>query len=126
MTMNYPNYVRYQMPRYERPHADLIQNISPVVVVEQKQLRGNSRSTVGTYMDIHPLIRLLFSRIGKPSIGSATDFSSQSSFGKCPECNGYGEVVRPDVDKLIDVNKSLREYAVQFKPLSPSGWQGRW
>src|SRR5690625_6065619 len=65
MTMNYPNYVRYQMPRYERPHADLIQNISPVVVVEQKQLRGNSRSTVGTYMDIHPLIRLLFSRIGK-------------------------------------------------------------
>lgn len=126
MTMNYPNYVRYQMPRYERPHADLIQNVSPVVVVEQKQIRGNSRSTVGTYMDIHPLIRLLFSRIGKPSIGSASDFSSQSSFGKCHECNGYGEVIRPDVHKLIDFDKSLRDYAVQFKPLSPSGWQGRW
>ncbi|MDW0110211.1 excinuclease ABC subunit UvrA [Sporosarcina aquimarina] len=126
MTMNYPLYVRNQMPRYERPHADLMQHLSPVVVVEQKPVGGNSRSTVGTYMDIHPLIRLLFSRIGSPSIGSATDFSSQSSFGKCPECNGYGEVIAPDKDKLIDFDKSLREYAVRFKPLSPSGWQGNW
>lgn len=100
--------------------------MSPVVVVEQRQAGGNSRSTVGTYMDINPLIRLLFSRIGKPSIGSASDFSSQSSFGRCPECGGYGEVIEPDVNKLIDFNKSLRDYAVQFKPLSPSGWQGRW
>lgn len=126
MILNYPHYVRYQMPRYERPHADFMQNLSPVVVVEQRQAGGNSRSTVGTYMDINPLIRLLFSRIGKPSIGSASDFSSQSSFGRCPECGGYGEVIEPDVNKLIDFNKSLRDYAVQFKPLSPSGWQGRW
>jgi excinuclease ABC A subunit len=126
MTMNYPHYVRNQMPRYERPHADLMQNLSPVVVVEQRPIGGNTRSTVGTYMDIHPLIRLLFSRIGKPSIGSATDFSSQSSFGRCPECGGYGEVVAPDLNKMIDFDKSLRDYAVKFKPLSPSGWQGRW
>lgn len=126
MTLNYPLYVRNQMPRYERPHADLMQHLSPVVVVEQKPVGGNSRSTVGTYMDIHPLIRLLFSRIGSPPIGSATDFSSQSSFGKCPECNGYGEVIAPDLNKIINLNKSLREYAVKFKPLSPSGWQGRW
>lgn len=126
MTLNYPHYVRYQMPRYERPHADLMQNLSPVVVVEQKPAGNNSRSTVGTYMDIHPLIRLLFSRAGKPSIGSASDFSSQSSFGKCPQCSGFGEVIAPDLDRIIDLDKSLREYAVQFKPLSPSGWQGRW
>src|SRR5690606_42069378 len=86
MTFNYTHYVRNQMPRYERPHADLMQNLSPVVVVEQRPIGGNSRSTVGTYMDINPLIRLLFSRIGSPSIGSANDFSSQSSFGRCPEC----------------------------------------
>ena len=103
-----------------------MQNLSPVVVVEQRPIGGNSRSTVGTYMDIHPLIRLLFSRIGKPSIGSATDFSSQSSFGRCPECGGYGEVITPDLNKMIDFDKSLRDYAVKFKPLSPSGWQGRW
>lgn len=126
MTLNYPLYVRNQMPRYERPHADLMQNLSPVVVVEQRQIGGNTRSTVGTYMDIHPLIRLLFSRIGKPSIGSATDFSSQSSFGRCPTCSGFGEVIAPDLTKLVDFNRSLRDYAVKFKPLSPSGWQGRW
>ncbi|WP_316570706.1 ATP-binding cassette domain-containing protein [Neobacillus sp. YIM B06451] len=126
MTLNYPHYVRYQMPRYERPHADLMQNLSPVVVVEQRPAGGNSRSTVGTYMDIDPLIRLLFSRIGNPPIGSATEFSSQSSFGRCPECGGYGEVITPDINKLVDFDKSLREYAVRFKPLSPSGWQGHW
>ncbi|MFC7366520.1 MULTISPECIES: ATP-binding cassette domain-containing protein [Bhargavaea] len=126
MTLNYPAYVRYQMPRYERPHADLMQNLSPVVVVEQKPAGGNSRSTVGTYMDIDPLIRLLFSRIGQPAIGSANDFSSQSSFGRCPECGGFGEVIAPDVNKLVDFDKSLREHAVRFKPLSPSGWQGNW
>lgn len=126
MTMNYPLYVRNQMPRYERPHANLMQHLSPVVVVEQKPIGGNTRSTVGTYMDIHPLIRLLFSRIGSPAVGSATDFSSQSSFGKCPECNGFGEVVAPSIEKMIDEDKSLREHAIRFKPLSPSGWQGNW
>ncbi|MBT2570117.1 ATP-binding cassette domain-containing protein [Planococcus sp. ISL-110] len=126
MTLNYPLYIRHQMPRYERPHADLMQHLSPVVVVEQKPVRGNSRSTVGTYMDIDPLVRLLFSRIGSPSIGSATEFSNESSFGNCPECNGFGRVVAPDITKIIDDTKSLRESAVRFKPLSPSGWQGRW
>lgn len=126
MTMNYPMYVRYQMPRYERPEADLLKHLSPVVVIEQRPVSGNSRSTVGTYMDVDPLIRLLFSRIGDPPIETATDFSSQSSFGQCPSCNGFGEIVAPDVNKLVDEDKSLREYAVQFKPLSPSGWQGRW
>ncbi len=126
MTLNYPLYVRNQMPRYERPHADLMRNLSPVVVVEQRRIGGHSRSTVGTYMDINPLLRLLFSRIGKPPILSATDFSSQSSFGRCPKCSGFGEVVTPDLDKLVDFDKSLREHAVKFKPLSPAGWQGRW
>lgn len=126
MTMNYPLYVRNQMPRYERPRANLMRNLSPVVVVEQRAVGGNSRSTVGTYMDVDPLIRLLFSRIGNPSIYSATDFSSQSSFGRCPVCSGYGEVIAPDLNKLVDFNKSLRDHAVKFNPLSPSGWQGRW
>src|SRR5690625_3597583 len=115
--MNYSAYKRNQMPKYERPHVDLMKNISPVVVVEQRPVGGTSRSTVGTYMDIHPLIRLLFSRIGQPPLGEAIQFSSESTFGRCPKCSGYGEVVRPDENKLIDYNKSLREYAVKFKPL---------
>src|SRR5699024_3882622 len=95
MTLNHPLYVRNQMPRYERPHADLMQNLSPVVVVEQRPIGGNFRSTVGSYMDIDPLIRLLFSRIGKPSIGTAIDFSSRSSFGRCLECGGFRIVIVP-------------------------------
>ena len=126
MTLNYPAYVRYQMPRYERPQADLMQNLSPVIVVEQRPAGGNSRSMVGTYMDIDPLVRLLFSRIGQPAIGTANDFSSQSTFGRCPECGGFGQVITPDANKLVDFDKSLREHAVRFKPLSPSGWQGHW
>src|SRR5699024_1696345 len=126
MTLNYPLYVRNRMPRYERPHADLMQNLSPVVGVAQRLIGSNSRSTVGTYMDIDPLVRLLFSRIGEPRVEAATDFTSQSSFGTCPTCNGCGEVIAPDINKLIDFDQSLREYAVKFKPLSPSGWQGRW
>lgn len=126
MTLNYPQYVRYQMPRYERPRADLMQNLSPVVVVEQRAMRANTRSSVGTYMDVDALIRLLFSRIGDPLIGSATDFSTHSSFGRCPQCDGFGKVVSADVNKLVDYEKSLRDYAVQFRPLSPSGWQGQW
>ena len=124
--LNYPMYLRNQMPGYERPHADLMQNLSPVVVVEQKPVGGSPRSTVGTYMDIDPMVRLLFSRIGHPKIESATDFSRQSTFGRCPECDGFEEVVVADVNKLVDFEKSLREHAVQFRPLSPSGWQGNW
>lgn len=126
MTMNYPLYVRNQMPRYERPHADLMKNLSPVVVVEQQSVGSNSNSNLGSYMDIDPLIRLLFSRIGDPSIGSATDYTRRSAFGRCPKCDGYGKVVEADVNKLVDFDKSLKDYAVQFKPLSPSGWQGNW
>src|SRR5690625_743570 len=106
MTLNYSQYVRNQMPRYERPDVAEIQNISPVVVIEQKQVRRSARSTVATYMDIDPLLRLLFSRIGEPKIEEAIDFSSQSAFGKCPTCNGYGEVLTPDVHQLIDFNLS--------------------
>ncbi len=126
MMLNYPHYIRNQMPRYERPLATLMQHLTQVIVVEQKPVQSHSRSTVGTYMDVQPLIRLLFSRIGTPPVHSATDFLPQSAFGKCPNCHGYGEVINPDVHKLIDFDKSLRDYAIQFKPLSPSGWQGRW
>src|SRR5699024_9255428 len=105
MTLNYPLYVRNQMPRYERPHADLLHNLIVVVVVEQIPAESNCRSTVGSDMDIYPLIRLLFSRIGNRPIDSATDFSNQSSFGRSPECSGYGKVIAPDQNKLIDYDK---------------------
>src|SRR5699024_1408242 len=126
MILNYSQYIRNHMPRYERPNVTEIKNLSPVHVIEQKPIGVNLRSTVGTYMDIHPLLRLLFSRMGHPQIKEAIDFSSQSAYGKCPTCNGYGQVVKPDKDKLIDFNKSVKDYAIRFKPLWASAWQGRW
>ena len=68
MTLNYPLYVRNQMPRYERSHASLMQNLSPVVVVEQRQIGGNSRSTVGGMdycPDLHDFISIEISQSSK-------------------------------------------------------------
>lgn len=126
MEKNYSQYLRRHMTLHERPKADLMKNLTSAVVIEQKQVSTNPNSTVGSYMDLGPLIRLLFSRIGQPKIGEAVDFSTQSSFGQCPTCAGNGDVIKPDINKLVDFNKSLRDYAVQFKALSPSNWQGRW
>lgn len=126
MEQNYSQYLRRHMDLHERPKADVMKHLTSVIVIEQRQIQGNPRSNVGTYMDLGPLIRLLYSRIGDPQIGEAIDFSSQSSFGKCPTCAGNQEIITPDLHKLVDFDKSLKDYAVQFKPLSPSGWQGRW
>src|SRR5699024_12566530 len=101
MTFNYPLYVRNQMPGYERPPADSMQHLSPVVVVEQPPAGGNSRANIGTYMDINPLIRLLFSRIGEPSIRSATDFYSESTFGSSPNGSRFGRGITTAVQNLV-------------------------
>ncbi len=126
MTRQFSQYLRRHMTLYERPKAKDMKNLSPVLVVQQKPIGNNVQSNVGSYMEVGPFIRLLFSRIGEPSMGSATDYSSKSSFGQCPDCSGNGLRIQTDINKLIDFDKSLKDYAVQFKPLSPAGWQGRW
>lgn len=126
MEKNFSQYLRRHMELHERPKADLMKNLTSVIVINQQQVSSNQRSDVGSYMDLGPLIRLLFSRIGQPKIGEAIDFSSQSSFGQCPSCAGNKEIITADINKLVDFGQSLRDYAVQFKPLSPAGWQGRW
>lgn len=65
----YPMFLRSRLPRYERPAVDRIENLTPCVVVDQKSIGANSRSTVGTAVDVAPLVRLLFSRVGIPSAG---------------------------------------------------------
>ena len=72
---SYPLFLRNKLPHYERPHVDEIKNLPPSIVVNQKALRTNTRSTVGTAMDIAPLIRLLFSRVGQPSAGGSMAYS---------------------------------------------------
>ena len=94
---SYPAYLRNRMPRYERPEVDSIQNLTPVVIVDQKPIGGNSRSTVGTATDIAPLIRLLFSRVGVPSAGGATAYSFNHPLGMCPDSVSYTHLTLPTI-----------------------------
>ncbi|MEV0339432.1 excinuclease ABC subunit UvrA [Nocardia sp. NPDC050713] len=116
-------FIRNRLPKYERPDADVIDNLAPAVVVDQKPIGGNSRSTVGTMTDIQSIIRVLFSRHGAPSAGEATRYSFNDPLGMCPECGGLGHVVRADLDKLLDTGKSLNEGAIRFSPFAVGTFQ---
>ncbi|MEV6333614.1 excinuclease ABC subunit UvrA [Nocardia vinacea] len=116
-------FIRNRLPKYERPEADVIDNLAPAVVVDQKPIGGNSRSTVGTMTDIQSIVRVLFSRYSEPSAGAATRYSFNDPVGMCPECGGLGQVVRPDLDKLLDTAKSLNEGAINFPPFAVGTFQ---
>ncbi|WP_232662102.1 ATP-binding cassette domain-containing protein [Pseudonocardia sp. TRM90224] len=102
-------FVRNRMPSYGRPDVDMIEGISPVVVINQRRLGGGARSTVGTVTDIAPLLRLLFSRAGEPTIGESSAFSFNDPAGMCRRCSGIGKVVTPDVGKFLDLRRSLAD-----------------
>ncbi|GCE27684.1 excinuclease ABC subunit A [Dictyobacter alpinus] len=109
---NFSMFIRNLLPRYPQPDADEIENLSMAVIVDQKRLGGGSQSTVGTVTDIAPVLRILFSRIGKPYVGLANAFSFNDPQGMCPECNGLGRKIGITLDALIDTTKSLNEGAV--------------
>lgn len=112
LSENFSMFLRNFMPRYPQPDADALENLSMAVVVDQKRLGGGSRSTVGTVTDITTILRLLFSRVGKPHIGNANMFSFNDPAGRCPECEGMGRKVGPVIDKMLDMSKSLNEGAI--------------
>ncbi|RDI63269.1 excinuclease UvrABC ATPase subunit [Nocardia pseudobrasiliensis] len=109
---NYPPFIRNRLPRWDRPEVDLIEGLSPVVVIDQKRLGGNARSTVGTITDAYTYLRLLFSRISEPFVGESTHFSFNDPSGMCPTCTGLGETLTPDVTKLVDDELSLAAGAI--------------
>ena len=119
----FATFVQQYLPKYDRPAVQKIENLPVAIVVDQKKLSSNARSTVGTYTDIYTYLRLLFSRVGKPFVGYSDTFSFNNPEGKCPECDGLGTVTDIDVHKLIDFNKSLNEDAIDF-PTFRHGW--RW
>ncbi|OUC93689.1 ATP-binding cassette domain-containing protein [Streptomyces swartbergensis] len=121
----YPWFVRNRLPKYERPHADGMENLSPAIVVDQRPVGGHSRSTVGTMTDIYSVIRVLFSRHGVPTAGPATAYSFNDPSGMCPECDGLGRTVRPDWDRILDPDRSLADGAVRFPPFAAGTWQGQ-
>jgi excinuclease UvrABC ATPase subunit len=110
---NFSLFVRSFLPRYPQPEADGIEHLSMAVIVDQKRLGGGSHSTVGTITDIHTVLRLLFSRLGRPPAGYASAFSFNDPTGMCPECNGLGRKVAIAADDFLDMDKSLNEGAIQ-------------
>ena len=118
----YPLFLRNKMPHYDRPKVDEIRNLTPAIVVDQHAIGATSRSTVGTAVDVAPLLRLLFSRVGKPSAGGSMAYSFNHPAGMCPDCTGIGEKLELIEESMFDENKTLAEGGILFSQFS-SGWQ---
>ena len=120
----YSTFVRNRLPHFGQPDVDRIENVPASIVIDQRRLGGNARSTVGTVTEIYALLRLLFSRIGKPHIGESSLFSFNNPHGMCPQCQGLGTVRTIDENALFDRTRSLDDGAIRFPGFEPSSW--RW
>lgn len=115
----FSTFARTRMPKLSRPDVDDILNLSTSIVIDQKRMGNNLRSTVGTATEINTYLRLLFSRIGKPFIGPSFYFSFNHPEGMCPHCNGLGKQIKVDLDLFLDKELSIRDGAIlhpHYKP----------
>ncbi len=147
----YSTFVQGFMPTLARPDVDVLDGITTAIIVDQERMGANPHSTVGTATDANAMLRILFSRLGTPHIGSPQAFSfnvasisgagavtiekggrqikERRSFsitgGMCPRCEGRGKVNDIDLTALFDENKSLNEGAITIPGYSMEGWYGR-
>ncbi|MGW5667686.1 ATP-binding cassette domain-containing protein [Micromonospora sp. NPDC003776] len=147
----YSAFVQGFMPTLARPEVDVLEGLTTAIIVDQERMGANPRSTVGTATDANAMLRILFSRLGKPHIGSPQAFSfnvasisgagavtverggtttkERRSFsitgGMCPRCEGMGRVTDFDLSALYDDSKSLNEGALTIPGYSMDGWYGR-
>ena len=147
----YSAFVQGFMPTLARPEVDVLDGLTTAIVVDQERMTGDARSTVGTATDAGAMLRILYSRLGKPHVGSPQAFSfnvasisgagavtferagrttkERRSFsilgGMCPRCEGRGSVSDIDLSALYDDSKSLRNGALTIPGYSMEGWYGR-
>ncbi|MEV7328829.1 excinuclease ABC subunit UvrA [Micromonospora sp. NPDC093244] len=148
----YSSFVQGFMPTLARPDVDLLDGLTTAIIVDQERMGANSRSTVGTATDANAMLRILFSRLGKPHIGSPNAYSfnvpsvkasgaitvergagrtktEKATFtrlgGMCPRCEGMGSVTDIDRSALYDDSLSLNESAITIPGYSMEGWYGR-
>jgi excinuclease UvrABC ATPase subunit len=146
----YTAFIQSFMPNLARPDVDALRNLSAAIIVDQERMGANPRSTVGTATDAHTMLRIIFSRLGKPHIGPSTAFSFNVpagrasgeiqldrgdgetttrevtlSGGMCPECEGLGRASEVDVDELVDRDRSLKEGAITIPGYKADGWMVR-
>ncbi len=117
----FPAFILNFLPRYERPHAEAIDNLTAPVIIDQQPVGGGPRSTVGTMTDIYSMVRAMFARFGSPSAGFVYHYSFNVPQGMCPECDGLGVTVRVDPDRLVDRTRSLNEGAILLPGHGPGG-----
>jgi excinuclease UvrABC ATPase subunit len=148
----YSAFVQGFMPTLARPEVDLLEGLTTAIIVDQERMGANPRSTVGTATDANAMLRILFSRLGKPRIGPPTAFAfnvptrvasgvmktekgqtekktvvrdAVYQGGMCPRCEGMGHVSDIDLTALYDDSKSLNEGALTIPGYSMEGWYGR-
>jgi excinuclease UvrABC ATPase subunit len=145
----YSSFVQGFMPSLARPDVDSLDGLTTAIIVDQERMGANSRSTVGTATDANAMLRILFSRLGQPHIGSPNAFSfniptSQTSGtrtnatgattvvenetylgGMCPRCEGMGKVNDIDLTQLFDESKSLEDGALTIPGYTVDGWYVR-
>ena len=147
----YSAFVQGFMPTLARPDVDVLEGLTTAIIVDQQRMGGDVRSTVGTATDANAMLRILFSRLGQPHIGSPKAFSfnvasisgagavefersgktvkERRSFsitgGMCPRCEGRGTVSDIDLTQLFDDSKSLAEGAITVPGYTGGGWNSR-
>ena len=147
----YSAFIQGFMPTLARPDVDVLDGLTTAIIVDQERMGANPRSTVGTATDANALLRILFSRLGQPHVGSPQAFSfnvasisgagavtfekagtkvkERREFsitgGMCPRCEGTGRVTDFDLSALYDDTKSLSEGALTVPGFSMDGWYGR-
>ncbi|MFI5557900.1 ATP-binding cassette domain-containing protein [Amycolatopsis japonica] len=118
----YTAFIQSFMAPVGRPDVDALRNLSAAIVVDQERMGANSRSTVGTATDAHTMLRIVFSRLGTPHVGTSGAFSFNLPEGMCPECEGLGKVSSIDIDQLVDKELSLDEGAITVPNFAPGSW----
>ena len=148
----YSAFVQGFMPSLARPEVDVMEGLTPAIIVDQERMGANPRSTVGTATDANAMLRILFSRVGKPHIGPPTAFAfniptrtasgvmktekggreekqvvrdAVYQGGMCPRCEGMGNVSDFDLAALYDDSLSLADGALTVPGYSMDGWYGR-
>ncbi len=118
----FPPFARNRLPKWTRPAAGRLDGLTPVIVIDQRRLAGNARSTVGTITDAWSYLRLIFSRLSTPYVGESHHFSFNDPAGMCPRCQGLGEVVATAVDRVLDLDKSLQQGAIALPGFGNGGY----
>jgi excinuclease UvrABC ATPase subunit len=121
----FSTFARARLPKLSRPDVEDIQNLSTAIVIDQKRMGNNLRSTVGTATEITTYLRLLYSRFAKPFIGPSFYFSFNHPEGMCLQCHGLGKRVRVDLNLLLDKDKSLREGGIVHPECKVGGFLWR-